>query len=403
MTDQVAWTTKQLRGKKSKLVQQMPGRNLQSRHQTRFQFHWEWLPSVAVLIPLRNLEIAVVTFVTLHFGKVQKYIIFLYFVLIHSVALHFPMPVPLKGKVLHAHRVGDRVAGCGRPVQPWIKMDDVWKSMKYGYSLKNSLVRGSGFQPSKRNKIGNGHEGLPSSSFFVASVVIEEQLGHVAHGLATVAVFFKKLSAQNRVPHKNPLILAGSIFGAPPNHFSWCGDPKLGALWHQTWTPLEGPVSGPRSPGESPCARNMSVEITTRAHGFGAEIQGRPPKPCPVLMHFEGSKPDPQIARLLGPDEMPPPNTTPKNGSQCNETPTLVSWSNRCLVVWNTTLKIRSQYNLQSRHQTSFQFHWEPLPSVAVLIPLRNLEIAVGHICNATFWEGSKKYYIFCILYWFIV
>ena len=42
------------------------------------------------------------------------------------------------------------------------------KNMKYGYNynLKNSLVRGSGFEPSKRNKIGNGHGGLSSKSSF---------------------------------------------------------------------------------------------------------------------------------------------------------------------------------------------------------------------------------------------
>ena len=35
------------------------------------------------------------------------------------------------------------------------------KNMKYGYNLKNSFLRGSGFEPSKRNKIGNGHGVLP--------------------------------------------------------------------------------------------------------------------------------------------------------------------------------------------------------------------------------------------------
>ena len=35
------------------------------------------------------------------------------------------------------------------------------KNMKYGYNFKNSFLRGSGFEPSKRNKIGNGHGVLP--------------------------------------------------------------------------------------------------------------------------------------------------------------------------------------------------------------------------------------------------
>ena len=38
----------------------------------------------------------------------------------------------------------------------------VKKNMRYGYNLKNSFLRGSGFEPSKRNKIGNGHGVLPS-------------------------------------------------------------------------------------------------------------------------------------------------------------------------------------------------------------------------------------------------
>ena len=77
---------------------------------------------------MRNLDIAVggdICNATLS-GRFKKNILYIfYFLLTHSVALHFRTPVPLKDKVLHAHRVGDRVAGCGRPVQPWIKMDDV--------------------------------------------------------------------------------------------------------------------------------------------------------------------------------------------------------------------------------------------------------------------------------------
>ena len=75
---------------------------------------------------MRNLDIAVgdICNATLS-GRFKKILYIFYFLLTHSAALHFPTPVPLKDKVLHAHRVGDRVAGCGRPVQPWIKMDDV--------------------------------------------------------------------------------------------------------------------------------------------------------------------------------------------------------------------------------------------------------------------------------------
>ena len=75
---------------------------------------------------MRNLDIAVgdICNATLS-GRLKKILYIFYFLLTHSAALHFPTPVPLKDKVLHAHRVGDRVAGCGRRVQPWIKMDDV--------------------------------------------------------------------------------------------------------------------------------------------------------------------------------------------------------------------------------------------------------------------------------------
>ena len=79
---------------------------------------------------------------------------------------------------------------------------------------------------------------------------------------------FEKPRAQNRVPHEGPLlILAGSIFGAPPNHFCLVRGAKTGS-------PLASKVDPSRRPeNESPCARNMSFEITTRAHGAGTEIQ----------------------------------------------------------------------------------------------------------------------------------
>ena len=83
------------------------------------------------------------------------------------------------------------------------------------------------------------------------------------------------------------------------------------------------------NPGGEGC---LSLALRSKS-SFWLRVQGRPPKPCPVLMYFEGPKPDPQIARFLHPDEKQPPNATQKNRSQCNETPTLVSWSNRCLVV----------------------------------------------------------------------
>ena len=101
---------------------------------------------------MRNLDIAVgdICNATLS-GRFKKNIIYIFFLLTHSVALHFPTPVPLKDKILHAHRVGDRVAGCGRPVQ--FSLGSKWmmcEKKKYGYSLKNSFLRGSGFEPSKQ-------------------------------------------------------------------------------------------------------------------------------------------------------------------------------------------------------------------------------------------------------------
>ena len=58
----------------------------------------------------------------------------------------------------------------------------------------------------------------------------------------------------------------------------------------------------------------------------------------------------------------------------------------------NTTLKTRSQCNLQSAHQTSFQIHSEPPPSGRHWSRCATW-IAVGVIRNATFWK-LKKYIV---------
>ena len=62
------------------------------------------------------------------------------------------------------------------------------------------------------------------------------------------------------------------------------------------------------NPGGEGC---LSLALRSKS-SFWLRVQGRPPKPCPVLMYFEGPKPDPQIARFLHPDEKQPPNTTQK-------------------------------------------------------------------------------------------
>ena len=94
----------------------------------------------------------------------------------------------------------------------------------------------------------------PQFTLFVASVVIEGlQLGHVP--------FLKKPRARNRVPHEGPLlILAGSIFRAPPNHFCLVRGPKTGS-------PLASKVDPSRRPSFGPqIARRMKAHARATCH-----------------------------------------------------------------------------------------------------------------------------------------